>query len=76
MQFSGPISALSISDIHFLPPRPLSPLAIALQTLLGEFAEATLLSSCAAKPAVLLETGFVFQHPDLKSALLHQLGRA
>merc|ERR1719152_528571 len=50
--------------------------AFAIRTLLGEFAELTLLSSCRAQPKALLETGYNFQYPELEGALSHQLGTA
>jgi uncharacterized protein (TIGR01777 family) len=39
----------------------------------GEMADATLLSSQRAVPALLKESGFVFKHPDLEGALRHTL---
>jgi uncharacterized protein len=43
--------------------------AAALQLAFGEMADATLLASQRALPRRLLEAGFAFQHPDLRSAL-------
>ncbi len=43
--------------------------AFALRALFGEMADETLLSGARAVPARLLETGFNFRYPDLKSAL-------
>lgn len=47
--------------------------AFALRLLFGEMADATLLSSQRVEPARLKESGFVFKHPDIKSALKHVL---
>jgi len=41
----------------------------ALKALLGEMAQELLLSGCFAKPARLLEAGFVFRFPELRAAL-------
>jgi hypothetical protein len=43
--------------------------AFALKALLGEMAQDLLLSGCLAKPARLLEAGFVFRFPELRAAL-------
>lgn len=37
--------------------------------MLGKLADALLLSSIRAEPGVLLDSGFVFEHPELKDAL-------
>ena len=55
-------SALSRPTIFPVP-------AFALRLLFGEMADATLLSSQRAEPARLKESGFVFKHPEIKSAL-------
>ena len=47
-----------------------------LRLLLGEMAEATLLSSTRAVPRRLLESGFSFRDPALQSGLCRLLGRA
>ena len=49
--------------------------AVALRTVFGEMADATLLASTRAVPAALLAAGYRFRHPDLASALAHGLGR-
>ncbi|HJU57022.1 MAG TPA: TIGR01777 family oxidoreductase [Pyrinomonadaceae bacterium] len=59
-------SALSRPTIFPVP-------AFALRLLFGEMADATLLSSQRAEPARLKESGFVFKHPEIKSALKHVL---
>jgi uncharacterized protein (TIGR01777 family) len=46
----------------------------ALRLLIGEFADAGLLSSQRAVPARLLASGFDFRHPDIDGALRHALG--
>ena len=43
--------------------------AFALRLVLGEMADALLLASQRAVPKKLLESGYQFQHPDLRSAL-------
>jgi uncharacterized protein (TIGR01777 family) len=48
---------------------------LALRTLFGEMADATLLSSGRAVPERLLELGYEFRHPQLEWALRHVLGR-
>lgn len=47
--------------------------APALRLILGEMADALLLSSTRVMPAKLLESGFTFRYPDLKPALAHVL---
>jgi len=49
--------------------------APAARLAFGQMAEETLLASTRARPGRLLETGYVFRHPRLDEALLHQLGR-
>lgn len=49
--------------------------AFALRLAFGEMGEATLLSSCRARPACLLASGYRFRHPDLETALRALLGR-
>jgi uncharacterized protein (TIGR01777 family) len=49
--------------------------AIALKLVLGEMAEALLLSSTRVKPKVLEETNHEFAFADLESALRHMLGK-
>ncbi|HTE06899.1 MAG TPA: TIGR01777 family oxidoreductase [Planctomycetota bacterium] len=46
-----------------------------LRQLLGEMADALLLSSTRVMPLALLDDGFTFRHPDLEAALRHLLGR-
>lgn len=48
--------------------------AFALRALLGELADALLLSSTRAVPRVLLERGFRFEHPQIESALRATIG--
>jgi uncharacterized protein len=43
--------------------------------LLGEMADALLLSSARAVPLALIHSGYAFRHPDLPGALRHLLGR-
>jgi uncharacterized protein len=47
--------------------------AFALRLLLGELADEALLASVRVEPAQLKTNGFVFQHPDLDSALASML---
>ncbi len=47
-----------------------------LKLLLGEMAEELLLASAKAQPRQLLDTGYVFQEPELKPALCHLLCKA
>ena len=49
--------------------------AFALRLLLGEMANALLLYSARLRPEKLLESGFVFEQPDLEPALQTLLGR-
>jgi uncharacterized protein len=49
--------------------------AVAARALLGEMADALLLSSTRVRPTCLLDVGFPFRHTDLESALRHLLGR-
>jgi uncharacterized protein (TIGR01777 family) len=44
-----------------------------LRLLLGEMAEELLLASAKAQPRLLLDTGYVFQEPELEPALRHLL---
>lgn len=50
--------------------------AAAARLLLGEMADALLLSSQRVTPARLLGSGYHFQHPALEGALRHILGKA
>ena len=47
----------------------------ALRLLLGEMADALLLTGARIEPAVLRESGYEFAHTDLEPALRHILGR-
>jgi hypothetical protein len=47
--------------------------AFAARLAFGEMADAVLLSSCRAKPQVLLEQGYPFRYPELSQALHHLL---
>lgn len=49
--------------------------AFALRLLLGEMADALLLSSQRVEPRVALESGFRFQYPQLETALGHVFGK-
>jgi uncharacterized protein len=49
--------------------------AFALRLVLGEMAEATLLSSTRVRPDRLLATGYRFRFPELEGALRHVLGK-
>ncbi len=49
--------------------------ACAAKTALGEMADDLLLSSQRVLPGVLEETGYLFRHADLETALRHLLGR-
>jgi uncharacterized protein (TIGR01777 family) len=48
---------------------------IVLRVMFGEMADEALLASTRAVPGKLRETGFVFDHADLESALRFLLGR-
>lgn len=50
--------------------------AFALRLVLGEMAEAMLLTGACVVPRRLLESGFAFRYPDLEGALRKVLGRA
>lgn len=50
--------------------------AFALRAVLGEMAEATLLSSARVRPVRLQESGYEFRFPALEGALRQVLGRA
>ena len=47
----------------------------ALDLAMGESADEMLLASARVEPAQLVSSGFIFQYPDLDSALRHELGR-
>lgn len=47
-----------------------------LRLVFGQMADETLLASTRAKPAALLDSGYVFRHPDLGACLRHELGAA
>ena len=49
--------------------------SFALRALVGEMADALLLSSCRAAPQKLIESGFDFRFPVLREALHHVLGK-
>lgn len=49
--------------------------AFALRLMFGEMADALLIQSQRAIPAKLLEAGFKFEHPDLKTALASTLAK-
>lgn len=49
--------------------------ALALKLLLGEMADALLLSSTRVDPRQLKNSGYQFLYPDLEGALRHQLGK-
>lgn len=59
-------SALSRPTIFPVP-------AFAARLVFGEMADATLLSSQRAEPALLKESGFVFKYPEIEGALRHVL---
>lgn len=61
-------SALSRPTIFPVP-------AFALRLAFGEMADETLLTSQRVEPARLKEEGYVFKHPELKTALQHVLGK-
>lgn len=54
---------------HLHSPAVLTVPAFALRAMLGEMAEAALLSSTRAIPEKLLQNGFIFEHPTLPQAL-------
>ncbi|MFY0640760.1 MAG: TIGR01777 family oxidoreductase [Bermanella sp.] len=47
-----------------------------IKTMFGEMGELLLLKGAKVIPNVLLENGFKFLHPDIKSALLFELGKS
>ena len=47
----------------------------AIRTLFGESAEPLLLGGARVLPRILLETGYVFRHPELEKSLRYLLGR-
>ncbi len=47
----------------------------ALDLVMGKSADEMLLASTRVEPAQLVSSGFIFQYPDLDSALRHELGR-
>jgi uncharacterized protein len=49
--------------------------AFALKLIMGKMADEMLLSSQRVRPARLLEAGFEFEHPNLRAALEHHLGK-
>jgi uncharacterized protein (TIGR01777 family) len=49
--------------------------AFALQAVLGEMADATLLASSRVRPDRLVSSGYRFRFPELEGALRHLLGR-
>jgi NAD dependent epimerase/dehydratase family enzyme len=49
--------------------------AFILRLAMGEVAEAILAGDTHLKPEKLLATGFHFDHPNLESALRHELGQ-
>jgi uncharacterized protein (TIGR01777 family) len=49
--------------------------AMALRLLFGQMADETLLASCRVVPGVLANSGFIFRHPHLETALRHVLGQ-
>jgi hypothetical protein len=48
---------------------------VALRAMFGDIADAVLLASMRAVPRKLLDTGFVFDHPDLEAGLRFLLGK-
>lgn len=48
---------------------------LALEIVFGQMARETLLASSRVQPQRLLESGYVFRHPQLEPALRHVLGR-
>ena len=49
--------------------------AFLLRACFGEMADEALLASARVAPRRLIQAGYVFQHPELESALRHVLGR-
>jgi NAD dependent epimerase/dehydratase family enzyme len=49
--------------------------ALALRLVLGEMADALLLSSTKVEPKILKDTHYEFSFPGLESALRHMLGK-
>jgi uncharacterized protein (TIGR01777 family) len=49
--------------------------AFALRALFGEMADEALLSSVRVTPTKLQDSGFLFRHPDVRSALRHAIRR-
>ena len=49
--------------------------AVVLKAIFGRMAEELLLSSTRVEPALLLQSGFSFLHPELENALRHLLGK-
>lgn len=49
--------------------------SVVLRVLFGDMARELLLASCHVLPSRLQESGYVFRHAHLRSALLHVLGR-
>ena len=47
--------------------------AIAVRLMYGEMGQSLLLEGARVRPAKLLQRGFLFQYPDLESALRHEL---
>ncbi len=83
---SGPVNAVSTNPVRNVEmtkslgkvlrrPTFCSVPALALRLLLGEMADALLLSSQRVEPRRLLDTGFAFQFADFEAALRHVLGR-
>jgi uncharacterized protein (TIGR01777 family) len=48
--------------------------AFAVKLMFGEMGKALLLEGCRVRPDKLVQTGYGFHHPDLESALRHELG--
>ncbi len=82
---SGPVNAVSPNPVRNMEmtkalgrvlrrPTFCSVPAFALQLLLGEMADALLLSSQRVEPRRLLDTGFTFQFDSFETALRHVLG--
>ena len=81
---SGPVNAVSPNPVRNVEmtkalgkvlrrPTFFSVPAFALRLLLGEMADALLLSSQRAEPRRLLDSGFTFQFPDFETSLRHLL---